>query len=134
VFNTLQGLHSSLADLNCLVEDVGRKNDVTLSLIGGGAGVSLMGGGVVGEVLRLGEEVMGVRASLQGLRMQIHGMLMGATVGMPGGGNAGGYMPRSPMPHPNAEEEGRNPPLPGPLIAQNLGARFGFPGIGITKL
>lgn len=131
ILATMQGLHSSLQDLNSLVQEVARKNDVTLALIGGGSGVSMMGGGVVGEVLRLGEEVMGVRASLQGLRMQIHGMLIG---GMPNVPNAAGYMsrPHISLTNPASEEEARNSPLPGPVTMQNLNARFGFPGI--TKL
>ncbi|TFK23959.1 hypothetical protein FA15DRAFT_641849 [Coprinopsis marcescibilis] len=140
--HTLQGLHSSLGSLTSVVDEVNRKSEIALAMIGGGAGVNMMmGGGVVGEVLRLGEEVMGVRASVQGLRMQLHGMLMGAAVGSGGtpamqnaymgrplNANSGGPVVEDSLSNPGAL------PFPGPMGGQSLNGRFGFPGIGITKL
>lgn len=146
ILDTLQGLHSNLAGLSSNIDELNHKTDLALNLIGGG-GVTLMNGGVVGEVLRLGEEVMGVRANVQGLRMQVHGMLMGA-VGV-GGSSAlsNPALPRPPNPQPSSNSEddaslaGRGQiPFPAnfgsPSMGLNPMQRFGpFPGaLGITKL
>ncbi|KAH6914359.1 hypothetical protein BKA70DRAFT_663777 [Coprinopsis sp. MPI-PUGE-AT-0042] len=147
ILHTFQGIQSNLTALSSNIDELNRKTDLALGLIGGG-GVAMLNGGVVGEVLRLGEEVMGVRANVQGLRMQVHGMLMGAA----GGSFSNPGLPRQPnpqsSPNPNhgmSEEEaslaGRGQiPFPTGLgsmsPAMGLNPRFSsFPGpLGITKL
>ncbi|KAJ2917777.1 hypothetical protein MD484_g2624, partial [Candolleomyces efflorescens] len=94
---TLQGLHSNIVSLAASIEEIHQKSDLALVLMGGGTGAALPGGGVVGEVLRLGEEVMGVRATVQGLRMQMHGLMMG-NVGV--GTGAMGFAAGRPPPQP----------------------------------
>jgi hypothetical protein len=124
------------------IEEIHQKSDLALVLMGGGTGAALPGGGVVGEVLRLGEEVMGVRATVQGLRMQMHGLMMG-NVGV-GTGAMGFAAARPPPPPPpvlnangnNGEErttEGYGMP---PHLSQGLqNQRFVYPvPPGITKL
>lgn len=136
---TLNGLHSSVVSLASTIEDIHKKSDLALALMGGGTGAALPGGGVVGEVLRLGEEVMGVRATVQGLRMQMHGLMMGNVAGV-GGINMGFGRPQ---PATNAgaagsagqegAAEGHYPFSAGPGL-QNQ--RMFYPGVapGITKL
>lgn len=137
---TLYGLHSSVASLASAIEDIHKKSDLALALMGGGAGAALPGGGVVGEVLRLGEEVMGVRATVQGLRMQMHGLMMG-NVGMGIGMNMG-LRPQGPLnPSGNgASANGEGGTADGPFGFPAQGGlqnqRMLYPGtvLGITKL
>lgn len=136
---TLQGLHSSVASLATTIEDIHKKSDLALALMGG-AGAALPGGGVVGEVLRLGEEVMGVRATVQGLRMQMHGLMMG-NVGMGAGVNMG-FRPQGPLNTPgngasaNGEEGAAEGPYGFPPAGGLQNQRMFYPGtaLGITKL
>ncbi|EAU91054.1 hypothetical protein CC1G_03222 [Coprinopsis cinerea okayama7 len=148
LLQTLQSMQSTSQTIASALEEVNRKSELALSLIGAGAGANMTGGGVVGEVLRLGEEIMGVRASVQGLRMQVHGMMMGAVgVGAPANNVGAGFMGRpagvsvSPPSGGGAGVLGEEDPsgmrtqpmqMP-PGMPQGL--RFGFPGpLGITKL
>lgn len=123
------------------MEDVQKKSDLALALMGGGAGAALPGGGVVGEVLRLGEEVMGVRATVQGLRMQMHGLMMG-NVGMGTPGMNMGFRSQSSL-NPsgngasaNGEEGAAEGPYGFPPQGGLQNQRMFYPGaaLGITKL
>lgn len=136
---TLQGLQSNIVSLAASIEEIHKKSDLALALMGGGGtGAAIPGGGVVGEVLRLGEEVMGVRATVQGLRMQMHGLMMGNVVGA--GTGPMGFAGRPPPPQPlnaNANgEEGSTEGYSSPHISQGLqNQRFMYPvPPGITKL
>ncbi|KAF9482186.1 hypothetical protein BDN70DRAFT_875489 [Pholiota conissans] len=57
---TLEGLRESVVGLALGVDSVGRRGEIALT----------------NETLRLGEELMSVRAQMHGLRMQVHGMMM----------------------------------------------------------
>lgn len=134
-------MHSNVVTLASSIDEVQRKADLALALMGGGNGAALPGGGVVGEVLRLGEEVMGVRATVQGLRMQMHNLMMG-NVGVPVGGGPGGVNMGFGRPHLGssaAEEGGGGDGLGIPSITQGIPQRPFYgpvaPGMpGITKL
>ena len=56
----LVGLRESMMGLAVGIDSVGRRNEI----------------GLTNETLRLGEEMMSVRAQMHGLRMQMHGMMM----------------------------------------------------------
>lgn len=142
---TLQGLHSGVVTLASSIEDIHKKSDMALALIGGGtAGTAIPGGGVVGEVLRLGEELMGVRATVQGLRMQMHGLMMGNVGSGVGGAGMGfgtpGRPPQAPSISTNAnglQEEraaAEGYGLPSPIQQGLQNQRLFYPVAGITKL
>ena len=57
---TLVGLRESMMELAVGIDSVGRRSEI----------------GLANETLRLGEEIMSVRAQMHGLRMQMHGMMM----------------------------------------------------------
>ena len=57
---TLVGLRESMMELAVGIDSVGRRSEI----------------GLTNETLRLGEEIMSVRAQMHGLRMQMHGMMM----------------------------------------------------------
>src|SRR5262249_51178827 len=57
---SLSGLRQSLVNLASSVDSLGRRSDIALT----------------NETLRLNEEVRSIRASLHGLRMQIHTMMI----------------------------------------------------------
>ena len=57
---TLVGLRESVMRLAVGIDSVGRRSEI----------------GLTNETLRLGEEMMSVRAQMHGLRMQMHGMMM----------------------------------------------------------
>ena len=57
---TLVGLRESMTRLAVGIDSVGRRSEI----------------GLTNETLRLGEEMMSVRAQMHGLRMQMHGMMM----------------------------------------------------------
>ena len=57
---TLVGLRESMMGLAVGIDSVGRRSEI----------------GLTNETLRLGEEIMSVRAQMHGLRMQMHGMMM----------------------------------------------------------
>ncbi|KAF8160766.1 hypothetical protein B0H34DRAFT_351180 [Crassisporium funariophilum] len=66
---TLSGLRESMVGLAAGVDSVGRRSEI----------------GLTNETLRLGEEMMSVRAQMHGLRMQVHGMMMDRNAGLRGG-------------------------------------------------
>ena len=60
VEGTLVGLRESVVGLAAAVDAVGRRGEMALA----------------NETLRLGEEIMSIRALIHGLRMQVHGILL----------------------------------------------------------
>ncbi|KAF8813835.1 hypothetical protein BYT27DRAFT_7180601 [Phlegmacium glaucopus] len=99
---TLVGLRESMMGLAVGIDSVGRRSEI----------------GLTNETLRLGEEIMSVRAQMHGLRMQMHGMMMDRNAAL-------------------RSEEGQYfqppilPPPPPPPNRNNMG--FGVPP-SITKL
>jgi len=63
---TLVGLRESMMELAVGIDSVGRRSEI----------------GLTNETLRLGEEMMSVRAQMHGLRMQMHGMMMDRNVAL----------------------------------------------------
>ena len=63
---TLVGLRESMKGLAVGIDSVGRRSEI----------------GLTNETLRLGEEMMSVRAQMHGLRMQMHGMMMDRNVAL----------------------------------------------------
>lgn len=140
ISTTLEGLHSTVEVLAAAMGELNKKGDVALALMGGGTGGALPGGGVVGEVLRLGEEVMGVRATVQGLRMQMHALMMGNVgvgVGAAGNGMGMGFSGGRPPQSANGSEGGNTEGygLPSPMTQGLQNQRMFYPvAPGITKL
>ncbi|KAF9010560.1 hypothetical protein BDQ17DRAFT_1346441 [Cyathus striatus] len=71
---TLNGLRESMVTLAAGVDSLGRRSEIALT----------------NETLRLGEEVMSLRAGLHGLRMQVHAMMMDRNVVITGRGGGNG--------------------------------------------
>ena len=80
---TLVGLRESMMGLAVGIDSVGRRSEI----------------GMTNETLRLGEEMMSVRAQMHGLRMQMHGMMMDRNAAL--GSEEGQYF-QPPMPPPPA--------------------------------